>query len=637
MSEFIAAFGLLIIIIVSIAFLTKMLRQPIIVGYVLSGLLFSYLFSANEGVHDQITLLSLIGITLLLFLMGFEFDFRMFRAIGKDLTLLALLQTVGLAIVGLSLTLLFPYTMMERIYLSIAFVLSSTLISAKNIENKKETGSLHGKITLGLLVFQDVIAIAAMTFITVSTNNWANTILSYIHLSPELALVKYLVSPLFGFLLLFAFAFLMSRYVLNFVLKVASRSSELLLITGMSVCFIFAEIAIKLGYSDGIGAFIGGVVIANTIYKGDISSRLKPLVTFFTMLFFVGLGFQISFDITAQILIMAGLFIAASIIIKPIIVYVSMRLLKYDLKTSFLTSLNLTPLSEFCIIFVTGGVVAKQIDTSLLSIIIISTLSTMILSTYLLKYDKDLWRVMQPFLSFADRFIVKDRSEQKVETLDANVVIFGYYESGKEILETLRAKNKKIVVISNDPDHIDKLEEQGIPHYYGSPVTPDFFEQIHFSDLQLVVSSLTDKDESKFLLKHIKQDYPGTVMIVTSRDVKDAMDLYKNEADYVIYPTYVNEKQVSVLLEEYTSDVSSVIQKKMNDMSKFQEILDDKYRLRQKRKYILTNSFFHDVDHLVGKLGEFQKVNERTIFHLFNRHERAEKRIKKQSEEREKK
>ena len=130
MSDFIQAFGLLIIIIVCIAFLTKLLRQPIIVGYVLAGLLFSYLFSANEAVHDQITLLSLIGITLLLFLMGFEFDFKMFRSIGKDIAILTLVQSAVLVVVGVSLTLFFPFTLMERIYLSLAFILSSTLISA---------------------------------------------------------------------------------------------------------------------------------------------------------------------------------------------------------------------------------------------------------------------------------------------------------------------------------------------------------------------------------------------------------------------------------------------------------------------------------------------------------------------------
>jgi len=85
-------------------------------------------------------------------------------------------------------------------------------------------------------------------------------------------------------------------------------------------------------------------------------------------------------------------------------------------------------------------------------------------------------------------------------------------------------------------------------------------------------------------------------------------------------------------LDEYTTDVSSVIQKKMNDMSKFQEILDDKFRIRQKRKASITQHFFQDVDHLVEKLGELQKVNERTIFHLFNKDERAHRRSKREGD-----
>ena len=632
MTDFIQAFGLLIIVIVCIAFLTKIIKQPIIIGYVLAGLLFSYFFASDESIRTLIEQLSTIGITLLLFLMGFEFDFRIFKSLGRDLLILTFGQCAVLLVIGAAILSPFHFTPLELIYLTLAFSISSTLLVAKWIEDKKETNVLYGKLSLGILVIQDIIAILGVTFLTVSTNNVLSSLFAWFHIDATLGIIKYAAMPLIGFLLLIGFAYLMSRHLLNFALRSAAQLPELLLIFSISICFLFAQVAVKLGYSATIGAFIGGVVIANTIYKADISSRLKPLVLFFNMLFFVGLGFQTGYDLSTRVLIIAAVLIVASMILKPIIVYISMRLMRYDLKTAFLTSVHLSPQSEFGIILVSSGVAIGQIDAQISSIIILSTIATMILCSYTIKYDKQLWTLCQPLLSKIDRFITTEGKDTKQETIAAQVVFFGYYESGKDILKSLLEKGKRIVVVSNDPEHIDALETAKIAYHYGSAATPDFFDHVHFQDIQLVVSSKDDVDENKLLLSRVKREYHGTILIVTARAVKDALELYKAGADYVIYPTYVNEQQVSLLLDAYTTDVDAVIKRKMSDMGRFQELLDEKQLLRKNRKADLTHNFFHDIDHLVGKLGKLQKINERTLFHLFNRAERKEK-IEQKSED----
>jgi len=622
MIDFIQAFGLLLIIITCISFLTLLLKQPIIIGYVLAGLSFSFFFSGDVGISSQIGILASIGITLLLFLMGFEFDFKQFRSLGKDIAILTGAQSIILIIISIALTSFLPFTLMERIYIAIAFTLTSTILIAKWIEDKKETASMYGKMTLGTTVFQDVIAIAAITFLTINSQNGVLGILKNVGFSTELILIKYIVSPLVGLVLIFAFSFLMARYVLNFVLKSAAKLPELLLIASMSICFGYAIIAQVLGYSQSIGAFIAGIVIANTIYKSNISTRLKPLITFFNMLFFVGLGFQLSFDLDPMILLGSVVIILGAIIFKPMTVYITMRLQGYDIKTSFLSALNLSSLSEFGIILVGGGVLAGQLSTYMNSIIVLVTIASMLLSSYLIKYDKDIWRFCSPFLAHIDRFIVKEHAIEAPKEIDANVVLFGYFESGRSILKSLLEKNKKVIVITNDPDHIEQLDEASIAHFYGSASDPDFFETVKFSNVQIVVSTIADLDENKIILAHIKENYPQATTIVTAQKLKETVKLYEAKADYVIYPTYINEKQVSLLLEEYGSDISKVIEKKAADKEYFQKMLAER-EVRSKKKY--GDEFFFDIDKIMGQFSGLPSSPSISLFGLFNQKKQTDK------------
>ncbi len=586
MVTFIEDFGILLLIIVIISFLAKLLKQPIIIGYVLSGLVFSYILGSRIGSGELIIIMSELGITFLLFLMGLEFDLSSLRYLGKDIIFSIIPQSVIFFLLPYILSGFFGFSFIERIYLSVLFMFSSTLLVAKWLEDTKETNTLHGKLVLGTLILQDVLAILALTLLAVSR---------------EESKVALLTSPLKGILLVLI-AIVLAKYILNQVLKFSSKYPELLFIVSLGVCFAFVEIAPYFGYSTTIGAFIGGITLANTIYKREVSGKLRPLIVFFNMLFFVGLGFQMDLNLGREHIFFIGILLGMTFIIKPVVIHWSLRHRGYDLKTSFISGLHLAQLSEFGIIIAAGGILAGTIGTELGSLAIILVLVSMVISSYIIKYDDFIFKFCEPYLRLVDRKVFPAK-QLKAPALDpgCNMLFFGYYDLGPDLYRRLKELGKKIMVIDNDPENIGMLKRENIPYLFNSVNNPDFFEMVNLQNIELAVSSLANADDNQTIIRQIKKANPKAVVIVTAKNLRDSLELYNNRADYVLYPSYINHRQVSVLLEDYTTDINKVLSKKIEDVAQLKQI-------EQKRREVNKDlNKLWDVDSLFANIAEKKK------------------------------
>ena len=581
MASFIHDFGILFLIIVLFSFIIKLLKQPIIIGYVLAGLFFSF-YLTDPTRSTEIITLSELGITFLLFLMGIEFDLKSLKYLGKDILIVTVQQSLIFFGVAFGLALLFGFSTMTAVYLGILFMFSSTLLVAKWVDDKKETNTLYGKITLGILIVQDIIAIIALSFLSVIQ---------------EKSLIKIVIAPLTGIALLLIVV-LFARYLLNWLLKFTIKYPELLFIFSLGVCFLFVEIAPLMGYSETIGAFLAGIIIANTAYKNDVYTRLKPLIIFFNMLFFVGLGFQINTTLGLNLIIFIIILCFLSLTLKPIVVYYTLKRRGYDIKTAFITGLNLAQLSEFGSIIIMSGIVSGVVNGGANAIAVISIIATMILSSYLIKYDKNIYKYFEPRLKkieakFKESDFDKMGDHEKVS--DYNIIFFGYHDIGKELYSKIDKMGKKLLVIENDPQNIEILKKEKVAHIYNSVNNPDFFEKIDLSKSELVISSIIDVEDNKMIIKQSKRHNSKCTVIVTAKNLKDSLDLYSNNADYVICPFYLNEQQVSVLLEDYTTDINKVITKKISDITNLREIERKKAENRQASSFLDIELFFRKI------------------------------------------
>ena len=370
MYSFISDFAIMFLVVAAISFSVKLIKQPIIIGYIISGFIFSFLIGADAA-GSQIMSMAELGITFLLFLMGIEFSLSSLKYLGKDIFIATALQTIILFFVAFVPAKLIGFSANESIYLAILFMFSSTLLVAKLVEDRKETSSLSGKITLGILVVQDIFAIL---------------ILSILNLFKETGIEGIILVPLKGVILIII-AFIFAKYLLNILFKFALKYPELLFVLSLGICFLFVEISPLLGYSTSIGAFIAGVTLANTEYKNDILSRLKPLIIFFNLLFFVGMGFQLNTDFAPNAVSLIILFLILCFIAKPFAVYLTLKLRGYDLRTAFKSAINLSQFSEFGMIIIFVGIAMGLISAEIGPIAILLIVVTMAISSYLIKYE----------------------------------------------------------------------------------------------------------------------------------------------------------------------------------------------------------------------------------------------------------
>ena len=372
--------------------------------------------------------------------------------------------------------------------------------------------------------------------------------------------------PIKGLLLLLI-AFIFVKYLLNHLLKLAHRFPELLFVLSLGVCFLFVEISPLLGYSTTIGAFIAGVTLANTEYKNDILGRLKPLIIFFNLLFFVGLGFQITTGFNLQTISLITLFLVLCFLLKPIIMYLTLKQRGYDLKTSFMVAINLSQFSEFGIIIISAGMLSGLVSGEIGAVAIILVVITLLISSYLIKYDHTLFKYSEKYLLKIDHLFSKKEQIATFNIAGHQIIFFGYYDLGKEFFAKLEGLGKKALVVENDRANIHLLKKDGIPYLYGSVSNPYFLDHLDLEEAEIVVSSIINVDESKNIIKTVKEKSPKALIIVTAKSLKNSLELYDVGADYVIYPSYLNEQNVSVLLEDYTSDINKIITKKINDIN----------------------------------------------------------------------
>lgn len=521
-----------------LALVAKFLKQPLLLGYILAGLIIGPFGLNHIGEQETILTISELGITFLLFLVGIELNINKIKEVGSTVLIGGLLQVFITGLVASILTLLFGMNLVVSFYLGLAIAFSSTLIGIKYLSEKKEMDTLHGRIVVGILILQDIIAILVISILpTISSFNPTKIIFALVN---GIALI--------------GLAFLISKFILPRLFSFASKNGELLFLTSLAVCFLFASLAQVMGFSLTIGAFLAGIMIASVPYSLDIISRVKSLTTFFNALFFVALGMQIVPSTIPAILPLVIGYVLFAIIVKVLIVYVILRKYGYEKKTAFISGLSLGQVSEFSLIIISQGILLNHLTPNILSLVILLTITTMAISTYILGNDAAVFQRYQKILSFIDSKIKpkeENHDDHKEELMDVEIIVNTHDKLSSAFAESL--KEKKVVLIGS---HTTKKFKS----IYGSLSEHEFLEKFNLSSLKLVISLSNDKFENKMIIKNIANNSTA-ILVVCASMVEDALELYESGADYVVIPNIESEKKLISFLGIAKNDSKHVLDK----------------------------------------------------------------------------
>ncbi len=537
-----------------LSFVARLLKQPMIIAYIATGLIVGPAIFSAEGPSEIFSVLSKIGIAFLLFLVGMHLNWRNIKDIGRIALLAGVGQVILTSTIGFLIAHYLGYGNTESAFIGLAFAFSSTIIIVKLLSDKEDLERFYGRISVGVLIVQDLIAMLVLLGIG-AINNGSGDMTQIIGFS----ILKLI-------LVIVALA-LVSRYLLPHLFKSAARNGELLFITAIAWCFALASGLSLIGFGIETGALLAGLSLAGSGFNSEIESRIKPLRDFFLILFFIVLGTQLVISSVADSIYIALIFSAFILVVNPVLIILILRIFGYHPRTGFLAGITITQVSEFSFILLASAMAGGFVSANTFSIATLVAIITITISSYLIKYNEQIYEFIEPIFRLLEQ--VPD-SKETASFEAPGVILFGYHNMGHSILPSIEKLKMDYLIVDCDPAVIDDLENTRKPHMYGDMANRDFLEFIHAQDANFVISTIPDMSASQDMIEYMKMKRSRASIVVTVKTAHDAQEMYRLGATFVIVPSMMSGELFAGMLKQKQLKKSSwqASAKKQKDLLK---------------------------------------------------------------------
>lgn len=542
-----------------LAFLVNLASLPLLLGYLLGGCLVGPLALNIVNKAEDIGDMSNLGLVFLLFMIGLELDVSELLKMGKVVLLTGLLQFPlcmiimtlifhALSMVGIS----FGEGQYSTLYCGMTCGISSTMIVVKLLQEHADMDSSPGRLTVGILIFQDI---------------WAIVILA---VQPDLANPQVLgLLKTFGMIIgLIVIALAYAKFVMPAVFLVSSSSVELMLIIALAWCFFMCCLASLpfIGLSMELAALISGVALATFPYSAEFNGKIKYIRDMFIILFFVGLGMQIpqpSFAVLGTALIVAIVVMA----VRWVGIFFVVCFLGGGTRLAAISTINLSQISEFALVICTLGANYGHVGKDTLELLIWTFSLLAILSSYLIGFNYKIYGL----LSRCARFLLRrptnhhgnDTEDEGEDHVDRNIVILGFHRVAAMLISHLEHHSRhildKVHVIDSHEDIMPELRNKGVTCAYGDISSADVVEHAYHGEARLVICSTPDAMlkgvTNRQLLQICKQVFPHADVIVTADTPQQAQMLYHHGADYVVRMSKLSAERIHELISDHATHV----------------------------------------------------------------------------------
>lgn len=543
------------------AYIVRLLKQPLIIGYILAGIIISPFFILFGATGEIINVFSKIGIAFLLFIVGLHLNPKVIKGVGVQSLLIGLAQVIiTFALVFVFSLKILRFDILTSLYVGIAIAFSSTIILMKLLSDKKQLDSLSSKMSIGILIVQDLIAI--LVLILISTANFSSESAGFGFLAIKTLLIG---AGLILGLLLFGF------FVLLRVVKSVAHSQELLFLFSVCWAFLASALFAFFGFSLEIGALLAGIILSVSPYSTEISSKIKPLRDFFLIIFFIILGLNLDVSNIGVVVVDALILSVIVLFFKPIILMVFMALFKYTKRTSFLVGTSLAQISEFSLIILILGVSLGHISGEILSTLTLTLIITIIGSTYMIIYSREFYHYSSKVVSFFWRKNGKENKKFLKRKYDA--ILFGYNRTGFEILRALTKLKKRYLVVDFNPETISALNKFRIPSLYGDAEDIELLNELKLNKIDLAISTIPDYETTFLLIESIRLVNKNAVIIVRAENINEALAFYKKGADYVLIPQFTGGEHIAKMIKGIKTNKKEYEKEKEKHLKKIKEIL----------------------------------------------------------------
>lgn len=524
-----------------LSFAARMTRQPLLLAYIAAGILIGPVGLKFIGNPHTIENVSKIGLAFLLFIVGLEIDLKKLVSSGAAAGAAATAQMIGSGVLGWLVALSLGYVGAAAIFMGIAIAFSSTMIIVKCLSDQAELDTMPGRMSLAITLLQDLGAIAVLVMLP--------------QIGAEMSILSFLMPLVYGAVLIGG-TIIISRYIVPHLFRFAAHSPEMLLLCGVTWCFLVCFAATKVEFSMEMGALLAGVSLSASPYSLDLVAKIRSLRDFFVTLFFVYLGTRL--EVPTGTLIAGTVALSSTVILSRLIaIWPTLRLMGYDNRTGVLCSIHQIPISEFGLIVVLAGsakLAGTGTDADELIILVIMTLViTSTLSTYLFKFSHPIAAMVMRRLSGT---ILEDSAAldgRKGEHEEQPIMLIGCFRIGSSLAHNLLKAGKKFTVVDFNPKILAELRALGVTTIYGDISNLDSLEHAGIHHAKILISCVTDDFlrgiNNRGLLEALRRLNKTAKIVVVSESIAMTRELYAAGADYVLVPRLLSAQRLSEAID----------------------------------------------------------------------------------------
>ncbi len=545
--------------------LARYIKFPPLVGYVAAGLLLSPLagsFVQNTALLDE---LKHVSFALLVFFVGLELNPFQLREQIRSSIVLAIVQIAGSFALGVALGYILGLPISNGLVIGLALSFTSGVSVIKLLSDSGELNTIHGRSATSLLLIQDLLACVALVLLT------------------GLAADSYLGVAEHGLVLateaiaLIVVTWYCARYALPWLFSSVARSPELLAIFSIGWFFLFTFVTTRFDMPAEAGALLAGISLAGLPYTSETVARLRTVRDLVIVFSFVGLGSSIGALAPGD-----GWFVLlvtfCVVIVRPLISMVTLAIHGFRARTAFLAGITQGQLSEFSLLFLaiaaSSGYIAPRLQSQVSWVVVIS----IIITSALHAFRKPLLAHLAGFIRLFERghHLHRAMIRGDHEQLKHHAILVGYHRTGYHILKELREQSIPVLVIDMDPDIVRTLRKEGVPCIYGDVEDEHMMiEHGNLAAARIVVSTLPHKPENLYLLELTKRYAPHSKVILTARNIEDALSYYNHGADYVLLPHLVGSEHIGRLIKDASKNPEKLT-RSTTELSKLEETLADR-------------------------------------------------------------
>ena len=508
-------------------------RQPLILAYLVGGFVIGPYGIGWVKSQESISTISELWLIFMLFMIGLEIDLKKIIRSGKVILFAAGGQLIGACLLGVAFFVAIGLSLgsgkFDALYLTVACALSSTVIIVKVLYEKRELDTLPGRITLGILVLQDIFAILFLA-IQPSLDNL------------QIGIVLVSIGRVGA---LVATAMILSRFVLPRIFHQIARNPELVMLGALAWCFLIGEVAERLHLSREMGSLVAGVSLSTFPYALDVTAKVTTLRDFFITLFFVALGMTIPIpnSSTIWLALVIALFTVAS---RVLTTFLPLYAMKQGLRASLLPALNLAQISEFSLVIIQTGIIAGHITPQTSSAASFAFVILAVLSTFVIMRSDQITRWAIPVLKrigFRDLDHTQTSSDEHEGGHGAarRIVILGFFRAASALVSEIERQNKSLLdqisVVDFNPNVFRTLTARGIHVIYGDISNIDTLLHAGVGKAEIIILSVPDSllkgANNEKLVRHVRSMNPDAKIISTADLLADVADIYAAGADYV--------------------------------------------------------------------------------------------------------